>query len=85
LYIEELHNLHSSPNIIKQINSRRKRWAGHVACMGERRNCTRFWRENPEGKRPHRSLRCRWEDGIIMDFKAIVGGGGGEVDSVSSG
>jgi hypothetical protein len=35
LHNEELHILHSSPNIIKQIKSRRMRWAGHVARMGE--------------------------------------------------
>jgi hypothetical protein len=35
LHSEELHNLYSSPNIIRQIKSRRMRWAGHVACTGE--------------------------------------------------
>jgi hypothetical protein len=35
LYIEELHNLYSSPNIIRQIKSRRMRWVGYVARMGE--------------------------------------------------
>jgi hypothetical protein len=35
LHKEELHNLNSSLNIIRQIESRRKRWAGHVACVGE--------------------------------------------------
>jgi hypothetical protein len=34
---EELRNLYSSPNIIRQIKSRRVRWVGHVACMGEER------------------------------------------------
>jgi hypothetical protein len=34
---EELHNLYSSPNIVRQIKSRRMRWAGHVARMGEER------------------------------------------------
>jgi hypothetical protein len=37
LHNEELHNLYSSPHIIRQIKSRRMRWAGHVACMGEKR------------------------------------------------
>jgi hypothetical protein len=45
LHNEELHNLYSSTNIIKQIKSRRTRWAGHVARMGEHRKCTGFWRE----------------------------------------
>jgi hypothetical protein len=35
LHNEELHILYSSPNIIRQIKSRRMRWVGHVACMGE--------------------------------------------------
>jgi hypothetical protein len=43
LPVEELHNLYSSPNVIRQIKSRRWRWVGHVARMGEERNCTRFW------------------------------------------
>jgi hypothetical protein len=38
LHNEELHILYSSPNVIRQINSRRMRWAGHVARMGEQRN-----------------------------------------------
>jgi hypothetical protein len=38
LHSEELHNLYSSPHIIKQIKSRRMRWARHVAHMGEERN-----------------------------------------------
>jgi hypothetical protein len=38
LYNEELHNLYSSPSIIRIIKSRRMRWAGHVARMGKRRN-----------------------------------------------
>jgi hypothetical protein len=45
LHNEVLHNLYSSPNIIMQIKSRRIRWAGHVARMGEERKCTGFWWE----------------------------------------
>jgi hypothetical protein len=45
LHNEELHTLHSSPNIIRQIKSRRKRWEGHVPRMEEERKCTRFWWE----------------------------------------
>jgi hypothetical protein len=41
LHNEELHNLYSFPNIIRQIKSRRMRWAGHVARMGEERNVYR--------------------------------------------
>jgi hypothetical protein len=49
---EELHNLCSSLNIIKVIKSRRMRWAGHIARMGEKRNAYRILVGKPEGKRP---------------------------------
>ena len=39
LHNEELNNFHSSPNIFRVIKSRRLRWAGHVACMGEEDRC----------------------------------------------
>jgi hypothetical protein len=48
LHSEELHILYSSPDIIRQIKSRRMRWAGHVACMGEEGKCTGFWCESPK-------------------------------------
>jgi hypothetical protein len=48
LHNEELHNLYSSPDIIKQVKSKRMKWAGHVARMGEERKCTRFWWESPK-------------------------------------
>jgi hypothetical protein len=44
LHSEEFHNSYSSPDIIRQIKSRRMRWAGHVARVGEEKKCTRFWR-----------------------------------------
>jgi hypothetical protein len=50
LHNEELHNLYSSPSIIRMIKSRRVRWAGHVARMGEKRNACRILVGNPEGK-----------------------------------
>jgi hypothetical protein len=43
LHNEELHTLYSSPNIVRVIKSRRMRWAGHVARMGRREACIRFW------------------------------------------
>jgi PAS domain-containing protein len=49
---EELHNLFSLPSIIRMIKSKRMRWAGHVARMGEKRNAYRFLVGKPEGKRP---------------------------------
>jgi hypothetical protein len=52
LYNEELHNLYSSPNIIRMIKSRRMRWAGHVACMGGKGNAYRILVRKPEGRRP---------------------------------
>jgi hypothetical protein len=52
LHNEELHILYSSPNIIRQIKSRRMRWAGCVARMGEERNVYRVLMGKPEGKRP---------------------------------
>jgi hypothetical protein len=51
LHYEELHNFHSSPNITRMIKSRRMRWAGHVARMGEKRNACRIFVGKPEGKR----------------------------------
>jgi hypothetical protein len=52
LHKEELHILYSSPNIIKQIKSRRMRSSGHVACMGEEKNVYNVMVEKPKGKRP---------------------------------
>jgi hypothetical protein len=51
LHNEELHNLYSSPSIIRMLKSRRMRWAGHVARMGEKRNAYRKLVGKPEGKR----------------------------------
>jgi hypothetical protein len=76
-YNEELHILYSSPNIIRQIETRRMRWAGHVARMGEERNVYGVLMENPEGKTPLGKPRRRWEDGIRMDLWEI---GWGSVD-----
>jgi hypothetical protein len=51
LHNEELHILYSSPNIIRQIKSRRMRWAEHVARMGEEMNVYKVVMGKPEGKR----------------------------------
>jgi hypothetical protein len=58
----ELHNLYSSPSIIRIIQSRRMRWAGHVARIGEKRNAYTILVRKPEGNRPLGRPRCRWED-----------------------
>jgi hypothetical protein len=76
---EELHNLYSSPDIIRQVKSSRMRWAGHVARMGEERKVCKVLVLKPEG-RPRR----RWEDGIRMDLGEIGFGGCG-LDSTGSG
>jgi hypothetical protein len=71
LHNEELHNLCSSPSIIRIIKSRRMRWAGHVARRGEKRNVCRLLVGKPEGKRPLGRPRRRWMDNIKMDLLEI--------------
>jgi hypothetical protein len=66
LHKKELYALHSSPNIIRVIKSRRLRWAGHVARMGERRGAYRPLVWKPEGKRPLGRPKRRW--GIILKW-----------------
>jgi hypothetical protein len=62
---------YSSPNIVKVIESRRMRWAVHVAPIGEGRGVYRVLVVRPEGKRPLGRPRRRWEDNIKMDFRKI--------------
>jgi hypothetical protein len=71
LHSDELHNLYSSPDIIRLVKSRRMRWAGHVARMGEDRKVYKVLVGNPEGKIPLGRPRCRWEDGIRMDLREV--------------
>jgi hypothetical protein len=71
LHNEELHHLYSSPSIIRIIMSRRMRWAGHVARMGEKKNVYRLLVGKPEGKRPLGRPRCRWIGNIKMDLLEI--------------
>jgi len=77
LHNEELNNLCFLPNTFRVIKSRRMRWAGHVACMGERRGVYRVLVEKPKGKRPLRRPRLRWEDNIKMNLQEV---GCGNVD-----
>ena len=75
LHNEELRDLYSLPNIVRVVKSRRMRWAGHVACMGEGRGVHRVLIGKPEGKRPLGIPRRRWEDNIKMDLREVGGGG----------
>jgi hypothetical protein len=71
LHNDELHNLYSSPNIVRVIKSRKLRWARHVARMGEGRGVYRVLFGKPEGKRPLERTRRRWDDNIKLDPREI--------------
>jgi hypothetical protein len=71
LHNDELHNLYSSPNVVRVIKSRRMGWAGHVARMGEGRGVYRVLVGRREGKRPLGRPKRRWEDNIKMDLREI--------------
>jgi hypothetical protein len=72
---EELNDLYGSPNIVRGIKSRRMRWAGHVAHMGEGRGVYRVLLGKPEGKRPLGRPRRRWVDNIKTDLQKVGCGG----------
>ena len=69
LHNEELNDLYCSPNIVRVIISRRMRWVGHVARMGEERGVYRALVGKPEGKRPLLRPRRRWVDNIRTDLQ----------------
>jgi len=71
LHYEELNDLYSSPNIVRVIKSRKMRWAGHVARMGEERGAYRVLVGKPEGKRPLGRPRRRWADNSRMDLQEV--------------
>jgi hypothetical protein len=71
-----LHDLYSSPSIIRIIKARMMMWAGHVAQMGEKRNLYRLVGK-PERRRPLGTPRRRWVDNIRMDLVEV---GWGDVD-----
>ena len=73
LHNEELSDLYSLPNIVREVKSRRMRWAGHVALMGKGRGVYRVLVGKPEGKRPLGRPRRRWEDNIKMDLQEVGG------------
>jgi hypothetical protein len=77
LHNEDLRDMYSSPSIIRILKSRRMRWAGHVARMGEKRNAYRLLEGKPEGRRPLGRPRRRWVDNIRMDLGEV---GWGDVD-----
>jgi hypothetical protein len=66
-----LHKLYASPNIIRVIKSRRVRWVGKVACMGEMRNAYKIMVRKAEGTRPFRRPRHKWEDTIRIELREI--------------
>jgi hypothetical protein len=74
LHNEELHNLYTSSNVIRVIKSRRMRWAGHVARMGEMKNSYKVSVGKLELNRPLGRPGHRWEDNI-MDLRKWGGGG----------
>jgi hypothetical protein len=87
LHNEELSDPYSLPNIVRVVKSRRMRWAGHVARMGEERVLHRVLVEKPEGKRPLGRPRRRWDDNIKTDLQEVGGGCGDwmELDQVREG
>jgi hypothetical protein len=70
LHKEELHDLYCSHTVVRVITSR-MRWAGHIARMEEGRGVYRGLVGKPEGKRPLRRPRCRWEENIKMDLQEV--------------
>jgi len=71
LHNEELNDLYSSPNILRVIKSRRMRWAGHVARMGEERGVYRVWVGKPEGKSALGRPRHSWVDNIRTELQEV--------------
>jgi len=67
----ESYDLYSSPNIVRVIKSRRMRWAGHVARMGEERGVHKVLVWKPEGRRPLGRPKRRWVDNIRMDLQEV--------------
>jgi hypothetical protein len=72
LHNEELHNLYSSPSIIRMIKSRKMRWIGNVARKGLRRNAYRILVEKPEENRLLEIPKRRWADNSKMDLKEVL-------------
>ena len=75
LHNEELNNLYSSPNIVRVIESRRMRWAGHVARMGRVKVYTGIWWGNLREREHLKDPGVEWEDNIKMDLRTVECGG----------
>jgi hypothetical protein len=73
LHNEKLHDLYSSPSMLRIKKSKRMKWVGHVARMGENRNAYRLLVGQPDGKRPLGRPRRRWVDNIWMDLAEVDG------------
>jgi len=71
LHNEKLNDLNSSPNIVREIKSRRMRWAGYVVRIFEERGVYRVLEGKPEGRRPLGRPRRRWMDNIRMDLQEV--------------
>ena len=71
LHNEDLNDLYCSPNIVRVIKSRRMRWAGHVAYMGEESGVYRVLVGKMEGRRPLGRPRRRWVDNIRMNIQEV--------------
>jgi hypothetical protein len=71
LHNGELHIQYSSLNIVRVIKSKRMKWVGHVACMGEGRGVYSVLVGMSEGKRLLGRPRHRWEDNIKLDLREI--------------
>jgi hypothetical protein len=76
VHSEEFHDLYSSPDVVRQMKSRRIKWVGHVARMGEGINVYRVLVGEAEGKRQLERPSRRWEEVIKMDLREIGWGGG---------
>ena len=71
MHNEEINDIYSAPNVFRVTKSRRMRWVGHVARMGEEREVYRVLVGKPEGKRPLGRPRSRWVDYIRMDLREM--------------
>jgi hypothetical protein len=72
LHYEELHDLYSSPCVIRIIKSRRLRWAGHMARVGEKRNAYRILVGKPEGNKSQGRHTHSWEDNSKMGSTQLL-------------